>query len=122
MYSKGGTAVYFGEGEVENIIVRDILYPNNHTPADTDDNRREGPWNNMDDCTFVEPDRELCGIYFKETKVKNVFVENVIASDKLTAVVGGSGEGSVKIRNLVKFSENTPTTDIKGIVVDLKEY
>ncbi|MFA7637597.1 MAG: hypothetical protein WCX81_07525 [Monoglobales bacterium] len=116
MYGRGGTAVHFGEGRVENVVIKDVVYPMNLVTDATDDNRSEGPWNGKTNLEII-PDRELCAIYFKETKAKNIIVQNVIASDKLTSVFGGDGDAEVIAANIITQSDKTPINTGKDIKI-----
>lgn len=120
MYGQGGTAVYFGEGDYENVTVKDIMYPANVVARDTDDNRKEGNWNG--DVFPIDPERHLCGMYFKGAKVNNLIVQNVLAGENLTAVFGAINDSKVKMRaaNVMRRDEKTPVTLGDGIEIDFQ--
>ncbi len=99
VYGDGGTAVFFGEGEVRNLVLRDLRYPMNHRPNPLDDNRLENHYNQQPPHD-PDPSRELCAIYFKDTAAENLIVSNLFVSDKLTAVFGGKGRVRMKAENI----------------------
>ncbi|HCS72341.1 MAG TPA: hypothetical protein DIW17_00500 [Clostridiales bacterium] len=106
MYGKGGTAVYFGDGEIKNVVISNIIYPPNLFPNETDDNRREGPYNQEWDVKH-EPDREICAVYFKNVTAENIVVDNLMAGENLTSVFGGNGKADVRTSNVIRYGVNT---------------
>ena len=110
IYGEGGTAVFFGEGEMKNITVLNIGYPLCHSPNDTDDNRLEKHYNQID-VAETRADRKLCAVYFNETNAENIIFRDIYASDKLTAVFGGNGSVKMKAENVVRQSETLPLFD-----------
>lgn len=110
IYGEGGTAVYFGEGNVKNITVSNIGYPLCHAPRLTDDNRSENHFNQQHNPPQLA-DRKLCAVYFKETEAENVIFRDIFASDKLSAVFGGNGKVSMKAENVVRVNPETPVFD-----------
>ena len=118
MYDKGGAAVYFGEGEYKDVVVRDVMYSAGVKPRDTDDNRKEGNWNG--EVFPVDPEREIGALYFKGAKVRNMVVQNVTAGENLTAVFGAYADADVKLRaaNVVRKDEKTPVTSGEGLEIE----
>ncbi len=104
LYADGGTAVLFDGGKMKNIIVRDVFYSLTHSPSPTDDNRLEKTFNNVGNPP-VKEDRELCAFYFRDVNINNLIIQNVFASDKLSAVFGGTGTVNMKKENIFKESE-----------------
>lgn len=111
IYGDGGTGVYFGEGKVKNITVKNIGYSLVHKPKPNDDNRAENHWNGGPGKLDPVPDRKVCAVYFKETDAQNIIFDNIHASDKLTAVFGGNGNVTMKATNIVRESESVPVFD-----------
>ena len=111
IYGDGGTGVFFGEGEVKNITVKNIGYSPVHKPKPNDDNREENHWNSGPGKLDPVPDRKVCAVYFKETNAKNIVFENIHASENLTAVFGGNGNVVMKATNIVRESESVPVFD-----------
>jgi len=111
IYGDGGTGVYFGEGEVKNITVKNIGYSLVHNPKANDDNRMENHWNSEPGRLPVVPDRKVCAVYFKETDAKNIIFDNIHATDKLTAVFGGNGSVVMKATNIVREDISVPVFD-----------
>lgn len=109
MYGEGGSAVHFGDGEIQNVVVSNVIYAPNVRAKDTDDNRNEGPWNGVNQSELKPiPDREVCAVYFKNVKADNIVVSNLMASENLTAVFGGDGYANVRASNVICYGENTP--------------
>lgn len=117
MSGAGGTAVYFGEGKMRNISVRDISYPTIHFPCPTDDNRREGNYNRMRDVEALA-DRHLFAVYFKGSDVDNVVFQNIFASDKLTGVFGGTGKVHMHVQNVFRHSPDTVLLKGEGLEIE----
>lgn len=109
----GGTAVYFGEGHYEELVVKDIFYAPDNRPELKDDNRAETHFNQ---CALSEAvsDREVCAVYFKQAGVENIFISNVFAGKHLTAVFGGIGKGGIAAAHILK-DENVPLITAAGI-------
>jgi len=109
MFGYGGTAVHFGDGEIKNVVISNVIYAPNLQPRETDDNRNEGPWNGVNQSELKPiPDREVCAVYFKNVKADNIVVSNLMASENLTAVFGGNGHANVRASNVICYGENTP--------------
>lgn len=119
IYGDGGTGIYFGEGTVKNIRVSNVGYSLCHEPRPTDDNRRENHFTQQP-VVEADPNRELCAVYFKETEAENILFRNIHASDRLTAVFGGTGHVRMKAENIVRESEKTPLFDGKLRVEKMK--
>jgi len=111
VYGEGGTAVFFGEGEMKNISISNIGYPLCHAPRPSDDNRTENFFNQQPKQRDPIPDRKLSAVYFKETNAENIIVRDVYASDKLTSVFGGNGHVTLKAENIVRMSKDVPLFD-----------
>ncbi len=107
VYGDGGTAVYFGEGCIKDVIVRDIIYSPDHNPNPLDDNRIENHYN-QNKSDRVIPDREVCAVYFKETEAERIIFSNIYASDKLSAVFGGNGSVTMKAENIFADADKVP--------------
>ena len=107
---EGGTAVFFGEGEMKNISVSNVGYPLKHKPNPYDDNRAENHFNQKPHPTINE-DRKLSAVYFKETVAENIVFNNIFASNKLTSVFGGNGSVKMSAANVVRESNDTPLFD-----------
>lgn len=108
MYRNGGTAVYFGGGEMKNIIVRDIFYPQGVVAYECDDNRLE---ENVNSVYFpVAPNREICAVYFKDSVVSNTIIQNIFAGEFLTSVFGAIGKTKAVINasNIIRMNSETP--------------
>lgn len=109
MFGYGGTAVHFGDGEIKNVVISNVIYAPDLQPRDTDDNRNEGPWNSVNQSELKPiPDREVCAVYFKNVKADNIVVSNLMASENLTAVFGGNGHANVRASNVICYGDNTP--------------
>lgn len=108
MYGNGGAAVYFGEGEMKNIVVRDIMYPKGVVAYECDDNRFEANVNNV--YFSIDDNREICAVYFKGAKVHSTVVQNVFAGEGLTSIFGAVGETEavIKVDNIMKNNSETP--------------
>lgn len=111
IYGDGGTAVYFGEGNMKNIKVSNIGYSLVHSPKPNDDNRAEAHYNMSPGKLAPVSDRKVCAVYFKESIAQNIVFDNVYASDKLTAVFGGNGDVTMKATNIVRESDMVPVFD-----------
>jgi len=121
VYGQGGSAVHFGDGEIRNVVISNVIYPANVMPNAADDNRREGPWSKLSEKDLTElPDREICAIYFKNVKAENIVVNNLMAGEHLTAVFGGNGEAKVKASNVIRYAEKTPLNIGGQICVDMQ--
>ena len=122
VYGDGGTGVYFGEGDVNNVTVRDIIYSPNHAPKESDDNRNEIHWNQQKWDLPPIPDRKVCAVYFKETNAKNIIFDHIHASKSLTSVFGGNGNVSMKATNIITENSDTPIFDPELTVSKMKEF
>lgn len=118
VYDNGGNAVYFGDGEYKNILVRDIFYPQNVEAYECDDNRFEANVNNV--YFDVDPNRDICAVYFKNAKAENMLVHNVFAGELLTSVFGGYGDNDVKVQASDIIRNNADTPILSGDGIDIK--
>ena len=121
MYGQGGSAVHFGDGEIRNVVISNVIYPANITPKASDDNRKEGPWNSQSEKDLAElPDREVCAIYFKNVTAQNIVVTNLMAGENLTAVFGGNGKAKVQASNVICCREDMPLNIGNQIQLDMR--
>jgi len=112
VYGDGGSGVYFGEGTVKNITIKNVGYSMAHTPCPTDDNRIEGPYNNRTKKNDpISYDRKLGVIYFKETTAENITFDNIRASANNTAVFAGNGHVTMSATNIIRENQKTPLFD-----------
>ena len=121
MYGEGLTAVYFAQGDIRNVQVRDVYYSENCKAIDALDDRlldcRPGAENK--DLTLL-PQRQLCAVYFKDANVENADFSNIHAGQHLTSVFGGYGQATVTATGIDKTREDLPTNT--GVGIHLTEY
>ena len=121
MYGEGLTAVYFAQGDIRNVQVRDVYYSENCKAIDAMDDRlldcRPGAENK--DLTLL-PQRQLCAVYFKDANVENADFSNIHAGQHLTSVFGGYGQATVTATGIDKAREDLPTNT--GVGIHLTEY
>ncbi len=92
MFGNGFMAVYFGEGEVENLRFSNITYDKECKPLASDEHIYID-WNN------TRSDGFSC-VYFNGMKSNNVLFENMRCGKYMDSVFGGHGEGEVVCRNI----------------------
>ncbi len=120
MYGQGLTAVYFAQGPVRNVQVRDVYYSENCKAVDALDDRLlscELGAENKD--LTVLPQRQLCAVYFKDSDVENADFRNIYAGQHLTSVFGGYGKASITASGITKARQDLPTN--AGVGINLTE-
>ncbi len=117
MYGRGITGVYFAQGPMRNIHVRDINYSENCALGAIGDDRLmecELERNNDKDLAAL-PDRQLCAVYFKDSDVEDVVFRDIHAGKNLTSVFGGYGKVNAVASGIVKAREDMPTNAGVGL-------
>ena len=107
LFGNGFMAVFFGEGEMENLRFTNLSYDKDCKPV-AGDERIRIEWNH------TESDG-LSAIYCNGTKLKNVVFDRVDCNDALDSVFGGHGSGEV-VLDRVKFAKDSLST-AQGICV-----
>ena len=92
MFGNGFMAVYFGEGEVENLQFSNIFYDKDCKPLKEDEHICID-WNN------TRSDGFSC-VYFNGTSVKNIRLRNMRCASGMDSVFGGHGTGNVICENI----------------------
>ncbi len=108
MFGNGFMAVYFGEGEAQNLRFSNISYDKECKPL-PDDEHIYIDWNK------TKSDGFSC-VYFNGMKLTNVLFDNMYCGKYKTSVFGGHGDGEVVCRNLNQ-SEVKYLNDAKGVKV-----
>lgn len=107
IFGNGHMAVYFGEGEMENLRFSNISYDKGVKPPDMDEHIYID-WNKTESFGFHQ-------VYFNGAKVKNVYFDGFNCSDTITSLVGGKGEGEISFNGLKE--KNTEITAPKGMQI-----
>ncbi len=109
MYAHGGTAVYFAQGPMRNIQVRDVYFAG-YPKENFDDRLYECELemnNDKDFAALSEP--QACAVYFKDSDAEDIVVRDIHAGKGHTSVFGGYGKARVKVEGLTKPREDMPT-------------
>lgn len=123
MFGRGLSAVYFAQGPMRNIRVRDVYYSENCKTYDEWDDRlmeceKEGN-NDKDIANF--PERQLCAVYFKDSDVENATFRNIHAGKNLNCVFGGYGHARATCEGLTKANPDIPdNAGIGDIQIEVK--
>ena len=108
MFGNGYAAVYFGEGEMENLRFSNISYDKECKPLKEDEHIFI-EWNN------TKSDGFSC-VHFNGTKVKEVSFDNIRSGNGMESVFGGHGVGSVRTIGVTAFGDTLLST-AKGIEI-----
>ncbi|MBE7043135.1 MAG: hypothetical protein E7399_06530 [Ruminococcaceae bacterium] len=92
LFGNGYMAVYFGEGQVENVRFSNLFYHQDCKPLKEDEHIFI-EWNN------TRADGYSC-VYFNETKVKDVSFSGLSCPCQFSSVFGGLGQGSITAKNI----------------------
>ena len=111
MFGNGFTAVFFGEGQMENLRFQNISYDKDCRPL-TDVEHIRVDWNHTSSDGFH------C-IYFNGTYVENIRFRDMYCGQGMDAVFGGHGSGNVVCENVQH--EKIPCLNVsRGIEVTEK--
>lgn len=108
MFGNGFAAVYFGEGEMENLRFTNISYDKDCKPL-KDDEHIFIEWNN------TKSDGFSC-VHMNGTKMQEVSFDNVRAGHGMESVFGGHGTGTIDASRIITY-ENTVLTTAEGVEV-----
>lgn len=92
VFGNGFMAVYFGEGQMENVRFSNISYDKNCRPLKSDEHIVID-WNHTESKGFHN-------VYFHGTDVKNIVFSNMYCAAGMDSVFGGSGTGNVICENV----------------------
>lgn len=101
VFGKSPVAVYFDKGEYDGIKLRDIAFNRNAYHNEADDKITEDSW-----CGF---DRRAV-VYFKQSKATNILADGITAASDSPAVFAGSGDVTLKARDVHMRSDETTLT------------
>ena len=120
MYGQGLSAVYFAQGDIRNVQVRDVYYSENCKAVDAlDDRLVSHAYGTENKDLAVLPQRQLCAVYFKDSNVENADFRNIHAGQHLTSVFGGYGKVNITASGITKDREDLPTN--AGVGINLTE-
>ena len=108
MFGNGFAAVYFGEGEMENLRFTNISYDKDCKPLKEDEHIFI-EWNN------TKSDGFSC-VHMNGTKMQEVSFDNVRAGHGMESVFGGHGTGTIDASRITTY-ENTVITTAEGVEV-----
>ena len=106
VFGNGYSAVFFGEGDVENVRFSNISYDKTAHPLKQDEHIHI-EWNN------TKSDGLSC-VYFNNTNLKDTSFIDMRCCDKMQSVFGGHGNGNIYCRNLTN-KDNLTLNSAKGI-------
>lgn len=109
LFEDAGIGVFFNNGVMRNIHIRDVHYGLNCETSET-----------CIDAGKIYKFTKLCAVYFNEADCRDVTVQGVTAGNSLTAVFGGSGDVDVYARDIICLNPKTKLVDGEGINVDMK--
>lgn len=115
MFGNGYMAAYFGEGQIENVNLRNITYDRDCHPM-PDDEHIYVEWNN------TRADGYHC-IAFNGTNVKNLNVDGLSCAtvdNKMAAVFGGHATGNMYVRG-VQHDAVPKLSEVEGIDMKVSE-
>lgn len=92
MFGNGFMAVYFGEGQMENVRFRDIFYDKDCHPLPEDAHVRID-WNQT-------KSDGLYSVYSNGASLKNISFQNMNGFDGMQGVFGGWGSGHITCENV----------------------
>ena len=108
MFGNGFAAVYFGEGEMENLRFTNISYDKTAKPLKEDEHIFI-EWNN------TKSDGFSC-VQANGTKFTEVCFDNMRVGAGMESVFGGHGEGCIKAERII-CKDNIPLATISGVEV-----
>ncbi len=108
VFGKSPVAVYFDSGEYDNVKLRDISFNRNAYHDEADDGITEDSWCGFS-CRSV--------VYFKKAKATNIFADGITTANDSPAVFAGSGDVTVKARDVYMRNDETQLSfgDVKVI-------
>ena len=109
MFGNGFMAVYFGEGEFENVRFSNLSYDKECKPLKSDEHIYID-WNKTESKGFS------C-VYFNGSKVEKVLFDNMKCGKYMDSVFGGHGTGNVLYSGL-DYSEIPKLTTVDGVKVE----
>lgn len=107
LFGNGFMAVYFGEGNMENVRFSNVTYDKDCKPL-KDDEHIYIEWNN------TKSDGLSC-VYFNGTEVENIHFENMRCGRFMENVFGGNGKGNVVCKDIE--SGDLPINQTEGIEI-----
>lgn len=107
LFGNGFMAVYFGEGNMENVRFSNVTYDKDCKPL-KDDEHICIEWNN------TKSDGLSC-VYFNGTEVENIRFENMRCGRFMENVFGGNGKGNIVCKDIE--SGDLPINQTEGIEI-----
>ena len=109
MFGNGFAAVYFGEGNMENLRFSNITYDKDCKPLKEDEHIYI-EWNN------TKSDGFSC-VHANETEFEDVTFDTMRACRGMESVFGGHGKGKIKAKEITMY-DDTVLSDAKGIEIN----
>lgn len=122
MYGDGMTGVYFAQGPMRNIHVRNISFAENACHSRVWDARYiECELEGFAKDVAALPQRQASAVYFKNSDVEDVTFENISSSKNNTAVFSGFGKVNAVASGITKGREDLPLNAGVGLNITIKD-
>lgn len=122
LYGQGMTGVYFAQGPIRDVHVRNISYAENAAlHPEWDDRLIECELEGFEKDVAALPQRQASAVYFKNSDIEDVSFENISAGKNNTAVFSGFGKVNAVASGIIKGREDLPINGGVGLNIKVTE-